>query len=177
MNNKGWMWVLIIVVILVIGGGAWYFWGNATSDPDGDGVPDTASGANSDMDNMDMGQSASSTDTNTTDNSASAGVDVNAGVEVTPGAVENVTVTGSNFTFAPKTITVKKGDTINLTFKNSGGTHDLVIDELGVRTKTIAGGASDMVTFVASKAGTFTYYCSVGNHRAMGMTGTITVTP
>ncbi len=89
--------------------------------------------------------------------------------------VKEITITGSPFKFVPATIIVKKGDTVKITFKNSGGIHDFVIDELGVKTKTIASGATDTVEFVASKAGTFEYYCSVGTHRAQGMVGKITV--
>lgn len=87
------------------------------------------------------------------------------------------TVTGNNFAFAPSTMTVKKGDTVTITFKNSDGFHDLVIDELsGATTSRIKGGEEETITFVADKAGTFEYYCSVGEHRAMGMVGTLTVT-
>lgn len=91
------------------------------------------------------------------------------------GNVKEFIVTGSPFKFVPATITVKKGDTVKITFKNLGGTHDFVIDELGVKTKTLPAGGEEVVQFVASKAGTFEYYCSVGNHRAMGMVGKITV--
>lgn len=104
------------------------------------------------------------------------GTTVTAGADVTLGAVKNITVTGSNFKFAPSTITVKKGDKVHLTFVNSGGLHDFRIDELGVATKKVNGGEQDVVDFVASKAGTFEFYCSVGTHRQMGMKGTITVT-
>jgi uncharacterized cupredoxin-like copper-binding protein len=31
------------------------------------------------------------------------------------------------------------------------------------------------VQFVADKTGTFEFYCSVGNHRQMGMVGTLVV--
>ncbi|HSW88656.1 MAG TPA: cupredoxin domain-containing protein [Candidatus Saccharimonadales bacterium] len=88
---------------------------------------------------------------------------------------QKITVTASNFTFDPKTITVKKGQPVELTFKNSEGMHDLVIDEFNVKTKVIPGGQSETISFTPNKTGTFNYYCSVGNHRAMGMQGTITV--
>ena len=95
------------------------------------------------------------------------------------GAMQNtkqkITVTASNFTFDPKTITVKKGQPVEITFKNSEGTHDFVIDEFNVKTQIIPGGQSETVTFTPDKTGTFTYYCSVANHRAMGMQGIITV--
>ncbi|MDQ5952387.1 MAG: plastocyanin, partial [Patescibacteria group bacterium] len=72
--------------------------------------------------------------------------------------------------------TVQKGDTVRIIFKNEDGFHDLKIDEFNVATKQIQGGAEETVEFVADKAGTFEYYCSVGKHRDMGMKGTITVT-
>ena len=93
----------------------------------------------------------------------------------TTGKVENITVEGGNYYFNPKQITVKKGDTVNITFKNAGGFHDFVLDEFNVKTSVIKSDATATVSFVADKAGTFQYYCSVGNHRAMGMEGTLTV--
>lgn len=90
-------------------------------------------------------------------------------------AVKEFTVTGKNFSFEPKTLSVNKGDKVKITFKNADGFHDLVIDELGVKTKQISGGAQEVVEFTATKSGSFQYYCSVGQHRANGMVGTLTV--
>ncbi len=73
------------------------------------------------------------------------------------------------------TLTVAVGDTVRIDFSVTGGTHDFVIDELGVNTAVLAAGESEMVEFVATEAGTFEYYCSVGNHYAEGMFGTIIV--
>lgn len=89
--------------------------------------------------------------------------------------VQKFTVTASNFTFTPKTLTVKKGQPVEITFTNAGGAHDFVINEFTVKTQILASGKSETVTFTPDKTGTFDYYCSVGNHRAMGMQGTITV--
>jgi plastocyanin len=94
---------------------------------------------------------------------------------VDTGAVKSFTVSGKNFSFAPASISVKKGDTVKITFKNSGGFHDLRVEGYNVGTKQIASGQEETFQFVADKAGTFEYYCSVGNHRAMGMKGTLTV--
>jgi len=85
------------------------------------------------------------------------------------------TVEGSPFKFSPNTISAKVGDKIIVTFKNMEGTHDFVIDEFDAKTKRINEGQNDIVTFVADKAGTFEYYCSVGQHRAIGMKGTLVV--
>lgn len=89
--------------------------------------------------------------------------------------VKEFTVTGSNFSFDPKEITVKKGDTVRITFKNADGMHDFKIDEFNVATKVLQGGTEETVEFTADKVGAFEYYCSVGKHRQMGMKGTLTV--
>jgi len=96
---------------------------------------------------------------------------------VTPeqGSVKEFTVTGSNFKFAPSQLQVKQGDTVRVTFNNQGGMHDWNLDEFNAHTKVIKAGQQETVEFVASKAGQFEYYCSVGDHRQMGMTGTLVV--
>lgn len=90
-------------------------------------------------------------------------------------SVKEFVVEGKNFLFSSAAITVNKGDTVKITFKNAGGTHDFVIDEFNVRTSRVADGASETIQFVADKVGNFEYYCSVGNHRQMGMKGVLTV--
>lgn len=90
--------------------------------------------------------------------------------------VRDFTIEGTPFAFAPKTMEVKVGEMVRITFVNKEGFHDLVIDEFaGARTKQLKAGESETITFVADKAGTFEYYCSVGTHRAQGMVGTLTV--
>lgn len=92
-----------------------------------------------------------------------------------PVAQKEFIVTGENYSFMPGTITVKKGDKVKITFKNIDGFHDFKLDEFGVATKKISSGQEEVVTFVADKAGTFEYYCSIGSHRAMGMKGAFVV--
>lgn len=89
--------------------------------------------------------------------------------------VKIVNVTGSNFQFSPKTITVNKGDTVRIVFSSENGFHAFVLDQFGVKTKTLNTGGTDIAEFVADQAGTFEYYCSVGSHRAMGMVGNLIV--
>lgn len=91
------------------------------------------------------------------------------------GNVKTFTVTGQNFSFSPSEIKVNKGDTVKIIFQNSGGFHDFVLDEFNVKTASIPSGQSATLQFVADKTGSFQYYCSVANHRAMGMFGTLTV--
>lgn len=89
--------------------------------------------------------------------------------------VKEFTITGSNFKFDKDQIIVNSGDTVKITFKNMEGMHDWVIDEFNTRTKVLSAGKEETIEFVAAKAGTFEYYCSVGSHRQMGMTGVLTV--
>lgn len=91
------------------------------------------------------------------------------------GQIKEFVVEGSPFKFTPKEMRVKKGDTVRVTFKNAQGTHDFVIDEFDVKTNQIGEGEEEEVEFIADKAGTFEYYCSVANHRAQGMVGKLVV--
>ncbi len=87
-----------------------------------------------------------------------------------------ITVYGGEFEFQPDSIQVRKGETVRLTFVNAGTVeHDLVIDELGVKTQRIQPRSGETVEFVANKTGTFSFYCSVEGHRQQGMEGKITI--
>lgn len=94
---------------------------------------------------------------------------------ITTSAVKEFTITAENFSFSPSLITVKKGDRVKITFKNSEGFHDFVVDEFGVATKQTKAPTTEVLEFTADKVGSFEYYCSVGTHRAMGMKGTLKV--
>ena len=87
-----------------------------------------------------------------------------------------IEVSGANFRFNPSTITVKKGQKIKVVFKANDMQHDFVIDKLDVRSQVVTAGNTTEVEFTPTEAGEFEYYCSVGNHRAQGMVGTLTVT-
>jgi len=151
MNNK----VIAIIALVVVLGGGWYLLKNQNSNS---GIE-----INSPTSAQEEGTvTETPTGNNTPDTSSESNV-------------KEFTVTGSNFSFAPSTLTVNKGDTVKITFVNSTGFHDLVIDEFGVSTSRINGGQSASITFVADKSGVFEYYCSVGTHRQMGMKGTLTV--
>jgi plastocyanin len=93
----------------------------------------------------------------------------------TPSQVKEFTVHGGMFFFKPNEMRVKKGDTVKINFINDEGFHDWVIDEFNARTKQIQAGKSETIEFVADKAGTFEYYCSVGQHRQNGMKGNLIV--
>lgn len=58
---------------------------------------------------------------------------------------------------------------------NAGGAHDLIIDELGVKTPVIHTAEAATATFTASKTGSFVYYCNIPGHKDKGMWGTLVV--
>lgn len=90
-------------------------------------------------------------------------------------AVKVFNISAKPFEFSMKEIKVKKGDTVRILFANTEGTHDWVIDQFKARTPVIQAGKTATVEFVADKSGTFEYYCSVANHRQMGMKGNLVV--
>ncbi len=94
--------------------------------------------------------------------------------EVTPGET-SFTVLGSNFEYDITEMRVQEGDTVTVTFRSVDGFHDWVVDEFNAATEKVSTGNETTVTFVADKAGTYEYYCSVGSHRANGMVGTLIV--
>lgn len=107
--------------------------------------------------------------------------DAAAGDETVDGmaAMENadilVELQAENFTYGEDEIRVNKDSVLTLKVTNASGTHDLVIDELGIDTGIIAEGDFVEVTIPTDKVGEFSYYCSVGNHRAQGMEGTLII--
>lgn len=86
--------------------------------------------------------------------------------------VREITVEGDEFSFSPQTISLIAGEKVRLTFRNTGNTsHNLTIEGTDIATKTVSSRGSDVIEFTAPETGTYTFYCSVGNHRALGMEG------
>jgi plastocyanin len=85
-------------------------------------------------------------------------------------------ITGENFKFKMNSqdnpdIQVNSGNKVIIKFSSIFGLHDFVVDEFNAKTTKVNDGQSISVLFVASKKGTYEYYCSVGEHRAMGKHG------
>lgn len=89
--------------------------------------------------------------------------------------VKEFTVDSFSFGYSVEEIRVNEGDTVTINLTNSAGVHDWVVDEFDAATEIIRAGETTSVTFVADAAGTYEFYCSVGNHRAQGMVGTLVV--
>ena len=92
------------------------------------------------------------------------------------------TVNSGNYFYSPQSLTVNVGDTVN--WINSGGFHNVnFIDNTitGVSFNNPVSfistptSSTAIYTHVFAVAGTYNYDCSVGNHAASGMVGSITV--
>lgn len=82
-----------------------------------------------------------------------------------------------NFSFTPNVMEAKAGDTLMVKIVNVGGFHDFVIDELNVHSSDLSEGEEEIVevTIPADATGEYEFYCSIGNHRAQGMFGTLMI--
>jgi nitrosocyanin len=89
--------------------------------------------------------------------------------------VKTIEVEAGSFYYKPNTITVKKGQKVKIVMHSVSMMHDFNIDELNVKLPIVKNGDSGTVEFTADQVGSFEYYCSVGQHRAMGQVGTLTV--
>ncbi|WP_409332115.1 cupredoxin domain-containing protein [Trujillonella humicola] len=87
-------------------------------------------------------------------------------------------VTSVDFDYELDSDQLAAGDyTIELT-NGGSATHDLVVEQDGAevaRTDTIGPGETDSLD-VTLEPGEYVFFCSVGNHRSMGMEVTVTVT-
>jgi len=86
-----------------------------------------------------------------------------------------INVEGENFSFIPNEIRVKVGEKVKVVFTSNDMTHDFVVDELNIRTPITQAGDTAEVEFSADTPGEYEFYCSVGQHRANGMFGTLIV--
>lgn len=89
--------------------------------------------------------------------------------------VQVVEIEAGSFYYEPNMIKVKKGQRVQVVIKSVDMMHDFNIDELNVKSEIVKSGETGTVEFVASKVGSFEYYCSVGQHRQNGQVGTIVV--
>jgi plastocyanin len=80
-----------------------------------------------------------------------------------------------DFAYSQEEIRVEQGERIRIVIRNTQGTHDFNIDEFNVHSEIIPEGTAISVEFLADRRGEFAYYCSIGNHRAMGMEGMLIV--
>lgn len=83
----------------------------------------------------------------------------NVNTSTTAAAVE-FDVTARQFEFNPATITVTKGDTVTLNITSEDVVHGFSIPDFDVN-EALTPGKTTTVQFVADKAGTFSFACSI----------------
>ena len=89
-----------------------------------------------------------------------------------------VTIILKDFTITPVTVALPKTGTYSFELHNEGAQlHSLKIvgNGLSVRGKEINFGKNSTFKVTFKKAGTYQMFCPVDGHKALGMTGTITV--
>ncbi|HWK87944.1 MAG TPA: copper-containing nitrite reductase [Xanthobacteraceae bacterium] len=78
-------------------------------------------------------------------------------------------------------LSAAEGQVVQVTLVNGeGAEHDIVFSDQGPAGSSphiVGRGSSTNIAFVASKAGDYTYYCSLPGHRLAGMEGQFLVTP
>jgi plastocyanin len=111
---------------------------------------------------------SSSSGTTSAGNSSSSSADATGATVTATEADFSITLSSSTLTAGPHTFTVE----------NTGkATHSLTIEGPGgvdVTSDTVQGGESTTLT-VTLQPGEYQVYCPIGNHRAMGMDTTLTV--
>ncbi len=84
--------------------------------------------------------------------------------------------TSDDLKFTPNRINAKPGQTVEITFDNTGGKteHDFVSADLKANVK-IPAGQLTKTSITAPAAGTYNFICSIPGHKEAGMVGTIEV--
>ncbi len=145
-----WQWLILYAVIaLVVYGAVYYF------------ILSKNKGYNNNQNKTQYQQSSQSPASSPASNQAES---------------QKFTIEGSEFAFTPSAITVKNGQPVQITFKNTGQySHNLTIADLNIATKTIGPGEEDTVTFTPNKTGQVSFMCTVPTHADKGMKGTLNV--
>jgi uncharacterized cupredoxin-like copper-binding protein len=91
----------------------------------------------------------------------------------TPAPGEVLSLTGTEYSFAPMAMVAKAGRT-TIRFTNKGAMeHDFTIDSLKVHLSAQPGKSAEVT--VVLKPGTYQSHCAVPGHSQSGMHGTLTV--
>lgn len=161
-SNKNMMWVVVGALVLLLVGGLVYSL--------------TSNSSNENSEGTDTVPVPEDTVVEPTPVVTTNSVEEEAMRESDEPATTTMTVEGGEFFFKPNKIRAKVGDTLIITLSNTGQMpHDFVIDEFDAATAQIKAGETDTIEFVVDQAGTFEFYCSVGQHRANGMFGELIV--
>jgi uncharacterized cupredoxin-like copper-binding protein len=110
------------------------------------------------------------------------------------GPAKSVALTAKDMAFAAKEVTVENGKAVKLVFNNQDGQlHDFSVDKIPVKVSedhkdghdmggakpdlhvSAEAGKTGEVEFTPTKAGTYTFYCTVPGHKDAGMVGSLIV--
>ncbi len=168
MDNKS--LPIILGVVILVGVGAFLLLGNQNSESPSEELPPNSEEEPVDNDEFEL----------FTDDEPETPPPTEDETEALPETNEiSFDIDMSSFQFDPNIISASPGDTVTVNVTSVNGTHDFVIDELNVATEIVSTGDSSTVTFTIPEntaVGTsYEFYCSVGNHRAQGMVGTLVV--
>lgn len=164
--------ILIILAIVIIG---FIFFFNSSADPD-NSVQDTDSDTTSEESTNNLADEQTSVESTANEDAVQTTEEAASDVDESTESVDKeFTIDAFNYGYSQEEIRVQQGDTVTINLTNSDGFHDWVVDEFDAATEQINASETTSVTFVADEAGTFEYYCSVGNHRQQGMVGNIIV--
>jgi cytochrome c oxidase subunit 2 len=72
-----------------------------------------------------------------------------------------ITITASNWKFAPAEVTVHVGQPVTLDLTSTEGVHGLQSDDIGLPATTIVPGRTQSVTFTPKKTGTYVLHCTI----------------
>lgn len=90
--------------------------------------------------------------------------------------VTELTVEGFEYGFDPEEITINRGDTVRIIFRNTGILgHDWAVPDWNITTPEIDGGEEATLEFKADRTGSIRFICTVPGHEQLGMRGTLHV--
>lgn len=99
--------------------------------------------------------------------------------EVLKTADRQLSLDAFNYEYSKEQIGVKPGETIEIKLNSTDGMHNFVIDSLNVESEVVMKGQSTTVLVTipadAKPGDSYEYYCSVMNHRALGMVGSLVI--
>src|SRR3989338_3553658 len=126
MNNNTNTVIWGVIIVIIFGIGAWLFFARA---------PSTNNNSTPGNTNIII-PGGTSSDTGSSNSGSSS--------------IREIDVSGTSFSFSPSTISVRRGETVTIRFKNENGFHDFSIEGYNVRTPQIQAGQTAVVTFTAN---------------------------
>lgn len=94
------------------------------------------------------------------------------------GEVYDYTIAMDNYSFSPELIQASPGEVLSIELVDVQGNHDFVIDEFGVRSELMDEGETQVIYVEIpedAESGNYDFYCSIGNHRVLGMEGILQI--